>query len=241
MALGGLIIWDGEPTAKGSGGESPGCEPEQRFYALCPNLPATIPATEMSSSSSSQRRALPLASTQTWASSSSPASLRRGNFAAGKLISRPSSNSIQTFRAVAHARIARGGVVMTMDSAEVLMPFPFEFVPVLHNDPGNLGKLRGRKPIIVDQRNGPEPKLGIIFGPSNVHMRWFRSFIAEEMEPVPFPPEDRGHTDIRPEFEGEFYLYPIGVRHPCPRAECPPGGMERDSAYRFSSGAVKSA
>lgn len=98
------------------------------------HLPASRPSTVRSSSSSSQRKAIPFASTRTFANSSGAAPRSRRYLFVGKPSSRPSANSTRTMSPSTQARTARAELEVVSLLCEVFIPFFYELVRTLKDN-----------------------------------------------------------------------------------------------------------
>src|ERR1035437_3048737 len=118
-----------------------------QFYFARGKCPHTASSTQMSSSSSSQRKARPLSRSLTFSSRFCGALASNGYLVAGKLTNRPSASSRHTRRASTQQRAATVSVVGSMT-----MPLNIsfqQFLAMLFHQLFNAAKLGGGKTTIV--------------------------------------------------------------------------------------------
>jgi hypothetical protein len=78
------------------------------------------------------------------------------------------------------------------------MPLLQEKLPILKNQPSNLGDLVTSKTAHIRKGDRLKPELGIPSGVGYMDMGWLASLHAEEKEPIPTDPQQRWHFATLP-------------------------------------------
>jgi hypothetical protein len=146
------------------------------------NRPWTASSTQMSSSSSFQRKASPCRRSWTRSSWAWGALASKGYFVAGKLTSRSSDNSSQMRRSSTQQRraaIGEGALLSMKRSIGVN-----QGLAMFHYEPLNFPQLGRSKAVVGGHRNRPQPKLRLDFVAFDVNVRRFVRFTAVKVKTI---------------------------------------------------------
>lgn len=158
--------------------------------------PRTASSTQMSSSSSSQRRAKPCNRSLAFSSWPCGASASNGYFVAGKLTSRWSASSSQMRRPSTQQRRARAG-----DGASLSMNANIGFckcLTMLFDEPLDVPQFGGTEAKVAGERDRLEPILGLEVVTRDMDMWRLVSFPAVEVKSIRPHTHHRRHGDIVP-------------------------------------------
>ena len=160
------------------------------------NRPANTSPIQISSSSASQRNALPPTRKPTWLSNSGDAAASRGNFEAGKPIVRSSASSTQTRRSSIQHRTACGTSISTSAAAMESTVSVDQEIAILLNQPPNTVHLVWRKAVVEGNRDWTQPKFHFEIAARDMNVRRLIRLAAIEVETLRPDSKDGGHYTI---------------------------------------------
>jgi hypothetical protein len=133
------------------------------------NRPATASSTQISSSSSSQRRALPCTRSFTFSRNCWGAPDKSGYLAAGKLTTRSSESSKHTRRPSTHAR--KAFVSLLTESSMDPNILSLQTFAMFSHKSLDIPEVGSAVSIVRSERNGTQPELGLQVIASHMNVR----------------------------------------------------------------------
>ena len=184
-----------------SGKAIPCCAPRVQAEAIAASFvrgkrPCTASSTQISSSSSSQRRARPCNRSSTFSSWACGALASRGYFVAGKLTIRWSKRSKQIRRpSIQHRRAAAAFARSVSMVANIRLD---QGMAMLFHEPLDISQLGPAEAKVGRERDRLEPILGLEVVARDVDVRWLDSFPAVEVKSIRPNTHHRRHDPIVP-------------------------------------------